>query len=83
MSDLAQEPEFVRQGVIWASPESERDTEAARMRYEAVMGFVAAWEALQLPDTPGEIIDRRWAQLVGRWVEIEFQGAYLARLARF
>lgn len=81
-------PEFVRQGLAWASPESDRYTEAVRMREESIMSFVAAWEAFNIREQDDEcgvpLIEEaaaREVQFIARWAEVEFQTSYLRRLA--
>jgi hypothetical protein len=76
-------PEFVRQGLEWARPESERDTEADRIRHDAVMSFVATWEALNIdfPDNP--IITRREVELIGSYGRFLYQTTELRRLSQF
>lgn len=78
------EPMFVRQGRAFARPESDRETEEDANRHDSIMAFVAAWEAFHIPAGTDEMImDRQMAQLIGRWGELEFQQAYLDRLANF
>lgn len=76
-------PEFVRQGLEWAAPEAARDTEAERIRHDAVMAFVVTWEALNLdvPDNP--IVTRREVESIGSYGRFLYETAYLRRLSEF
>lgn len=79
-----QEPPFVSQGRAFARPESDRESEEDFIRHDSIMAFVAAWEAFHIPAGPDEMtMDRIMVQLIGRWGELEFQSAFLARLASF
>lgn len=78
------EPVFITQGRAYARPESSRPTELDRIREESVLSFVATWEALHVVPAPGDpAMDRKGLQLIGRWAELEFQTAFLRRLATF
>lgn len=72
-------PEFVRDGLLF-NAKVDLDPEGRRMTEETILAFAATWEALQLP---GQICTRQECQLIGRWPEIQFQSAFLNRLANF
>lgn len=74
-------PEFVRQGILFAAPESSRETELDRIRYESIMSFVATWEALNFTGDDEIIRSRREVESIGTYGRYYFQTAYLRLLA--